>query len=50
MDNHYWFLFQVISFNREKEKLVDKGRSPNEISKSRLAAEQIEKWLKSKGY
>jgi hypothetical protein len=34
----------------EKEKLIDKGRSPNEISKSGVAAEQIEKWLKSKGY
>jgi hypothetical protein len=34
----------------EKEKLIDKGRSPNEISKSGVAAEQIEKWLKDHNY
>ena len=38
------------AINREKEKLVDKGSSPTEISKSGLAKKLIEKWLQSKGY
>jgi hypothetical protein len=41
-------LFKAI--NREKEKLIDKNKSPNEISKSGLAKKLIEKWLKDHNY